>query len=68
MNLIEVYIPITSEANVSIMCEWIRENNVDCKSITPRHTENMFGRGHAVGFTFYFEAKEDAAAFKLRWL
>ena len=68
MDLINVYIPITSEGDISIMCEWIKENNIECVRLTPRHTENMFGRGHTVGFTFYFEYEEDATAFKLRWL
>ena len=68
MNLIEVYIPVISEGNVSAMCEWIEESNIECRTLSPRHTENMFGRGHTVGFTFYFECEEDATAFKLRWL
>lgn len=68
MDLINVYIPITSEGDISIMCEWIKENNIECVRLTPRHTENMFGRGYTVGFSFYFEYEEDATAFKLRWL
>lgn len=68
MELIEVYIPVTSEGDVSAMCKWIKENDIECRKLTPRHTENMFGRGHTVGFTFYFESKEGATAFKLRWL
>lgn len=68
MDLINVYIPVASEGDVSAMCEWIRENDIECKSITPRHTENMFGRGHIVGFIFYFENERGAIAFKLRWL
>lgn len=68
MELIEVYIPVTSEGDVSVMCEWIKKNDIGCEKLTPRHTENMFGRGYTVGFTFYFESKGDATAFKLRWL
>ncbi len=68
MELIKVYIPTTSEGDVSAMCEWIKENNIECRSLTPRHSENMFGRGLTVGFFFYFDNEEDAIAFKLRWL
>lgn len=68
MDLIKVYIPITSQPDISVMCEWIKENDVECRSLAPKHTENVFGRGYTVGFTFYFENEEDAIAFKLRWL
>ncbi len=68
MDLIKVYIPISSETDVSAMCEWTKENDIECKTLSPRHTENMFGRGYTIGFYFYFNKEEDATAFKLRWL
>lgn len=68
MELIKVYIPTTSQGDVSAMCEWTKENNIKCRSLTPIHTENMFGRDLTVGFFFYFNNEEDATAFKLRWL
>ena len=68
MNENKVYIPIKICSNLGMMCDWLGENGIREVIIKTNHSENAFGRALVFGFTFAFQAEEDAMAFKLRWL
>lgn len=68
MNENNVYIPIKICSDLGTMCDWIGENKIKEVEIVTNHSENAFGRALIFGFIFKFQTKEDAMAFKLRWL
>lgn len=68
MNENEVHIPADNCSNLGAMCDWLVANDIKDARITTKHSENAFGRALIYGFTFEFQTKEDAMAFKLRWL
>ena len=63
-----VRIPVSSCSSPADMCDWTIEHGLECVQWQAMHTENAFGRGKVVGFSFVFTCEEDAAAFKLRWM
>ena len=62
----KIYVPSKRGISAWSMCEWAKEQGINYNWAI-RDTENAFGRGHVVGFVYFFETEEDLAAFKLRW-
>ena len=62
----KIYIPTAKGTSAWNMCHWAMEQGI-IHQWQVRDTENAFGRGHIVGFVYYFQTEEDLAAFKLRW-
>lgn len=67
MDIEEVNI-FNKEFNITNALSWCKENNISIIRYWTLHSENTFGRGIIYGFRFSFMTKEDAVAFKLRWL
>ena len=67
MDLIEVLV-YCEKHFVDRAIGWCKENNITLNKYKPVHTENAFSRAIIIGFRFYFNNKEDAIAFKLRWI
>lgn len=64
---IVVFVEKTERFIVENASLWCKENNITILKYKTIHSDNEFARPIIYGFKFYFNNKEDATAFKLRW-